>query len=160
MARKLLLLLGAMWMYNANAQRLSPEIVSSVGATYQGASMQIDWTLGELAVTTLQNSTQQVTQGFHQPVYSVTSIHELTVEAGQIKVYPNPASDFVNIEIEPEYLGKTELTLYSMQGQRLYRQSINQITERMSIRHLPPGTYILMVKHADGRRLSQRIVKY
>ncbi|MCB0844311.1 MAG: T9SS type A sorting domain-containing protein [Bacteroidetes bacterium] len=77
-----------------------------------------------------------------------------------IKVYPNPASDFVNIEIEPEYLGKTELTLYSLQGQRLHRQSVNQITERISIGHLPQGTYILMVKHADGRRLSQRIVKY
>lgn len=59
---------------NTYAQNSSPEIVSSAGATYKGNSMQIDWTLGELAITSIQNSSQQLTQGFHQPNYTITSV--------------------------------------------------------------------------------------
>lgn len=145
MARKLLLLLGAMWMYNANAQRLGPEIVSSAGATYQGASMQIDWTLGELAVTTLQNPTQQVTQGFHQPVYSVTSIHELTVEAGQIKVYPNPTSGQLGISLAFDRSREIQMKLFDLHGRLIWAKEDQgeQISESILLSQLSSGPYFL-----------------
>ena len=145
MARNLILLLGAMWMYNANAQRLSPEIVSSAGETYQGVSMQIDWTLGELAITTIQNPTRQVTQGFHQPGYTITSIHEWPEEIGEIKVYPNPTSGRLTINLAFDRSRDIQIKLFDLHGRLNWTKDYRgeQISESISLSQLSSGSYFL-----------------
>jgi len=49
-----------------NEQRSSLDIVSSAGETFKNNTIQIDWTIGESFNTTIQNQSQQITQGFHQ----------------------------------------------------------------------------------------------
>ncbi len=57
-----------------NAQSVSPEVIASAGESFQGTSMKIDWTLGEIAVTTIQNGERVITQGFHQPYFTITKM--------------------------------------------------------------------------------------
>ena len=69
MNRAFLLLLFIFWMHGLYSQSSSSEILSTAGETFQSTSMQIDWTLGELAIETIHHSNRQITQGFHQPNY-------------------------------------------------------------------------------------------
>jgi len=95
MRSRYFLLFTLMWIGHVHAQSSNPEVLSSAGDTFQGDNVRIEWTLGELAITTIQNPPQQITQGFHQPVYTITSVDELPEGIGQISVFPNPTSDVI-----------------------------------------------------------------
>lgn len=156
MKRTLFLLFTAIWICNVNAQSSSPEIVSSAGETYQGSSMQIDWTLGELAITTIQNSSQQITQGFHQPYYTITSVSELPQEIGEIKVYPNPTSDRIEMKLNFDQSRTVNIQLIDLSGKLIWtgEQIGSQIEEMKNIENLTSGTYFLNFL-IDGNKYSQ-----
>jgi len=134
-----------MWICDGNAQGSNPEIVSSAGETFQGNNMQIDWTLGELAITTIQNSSQQVTQGFHQPNYTITSIDELPQKIGEIKVYPNPTSDRIEMKLNFDQNRNIKIQLKDFNGRLIWSTEINvsQIEHVENISNLPNGNYFL-----------------
>ena len=145
MNKLLLFLLLASWTNNVYSQSLSPEIVSTAGETFQGTSIQIDWTLGELAITTIQNSTLQITQGFHQPNYIVTNVDEHPQKIGQINVFPNPTSDWLEITISFNQMKEVCTRLFDIHG-KLILEKENQgkfISESISLSELPNGNYFL-----------------
>ena len=156
MIKILLSLLIALWISNVDAQIASPEIVSSAGDTYQGNSMQIDWTLGELAITTIQNSSQKITQGFHQPNYTITSVNELQQEIGQIRVYPNPTSDRIEMELYFDQIRDVQIQLVDLNGRLIWVKEENgsQIEQIENIENLSNGTYFLYFL-IDDKQYSQ-----
>ncbi|MBK6949334.1 MAG: hypothetical protein IPH16_15855 [Haliscomenobacter sp.] len=70
------------------SQQARQEVLSSTGGNIKGKSIQVDWTIGELVITTIQNANIQITQGFHQPGVSLTNLAVLPLEVGQIMVFP------------------------------------------------------------------------
>lgn len=50
-----------------SAQSLSPSVISSAGFSYASPDLQVDMTIGETFITTLQSQNVILTQGFHQP---------------------------------------------------------------------------------------------
>lgn len=145
MKRVLLIVLCAICIGKLNAQSSSPEIVSSAGATFQGNAMQIDWTLGELAITNIQNSSQRVTQGFHQSSYTITSVRELPKEVGQIRVYPIPTSDWIEMELNFDQTRNIRIQLIDNNGRLLWNKEENgaQIKRAEKIKNLSSGTYFI-----------------
>ena len=107
--------------------------------------MQIDWTLGELTITTLQNSSQQISQGFHQPNYIITSIEELPTEIGQISIHPNPTSGWLEMNLNFARSEKVQIQLFDIQGKLIWtinKQGI-QISEKTNLADLPSANYFL-----------------
>lgn len=47
--------------------QLTPVVIGSAGTTGNSATMNISWSAGEMAVTTVDNGNVFLTQGFHQP---------------------------------------------------------------------------------------------
>src|SRR4051812_17636893 len=85
-----------------SAQQIERSILSSAGYEHSASnSMSLEWTLGELAVTTASNSEFKLTQGFHQPFTKVyTHAAEVT-----FNVWPNPTADNVTVtanQVVPE----------------------------------------------------------
>ncbi len=145
MKRTFFLLLFAMWICNINAQSSNPEVVSSAGETYQGNSMQIDWTLGELAITSIQNSSQQITQGFHQTNYTITSVNELPQKIGKITVFPNPTSDKIEIQLNFAQAKDVKIQLVDLNGRLIWstEQNGSQIEQIKDLTNLSNGSYFL-----------------
>jgi hypothetical protein len=52
---------------NANAQSLSPTVVTTSGGYYPSNNASLSWTLGEIATETFSNGGYILTQGFQQP---------------------------------------------------------------------------------------------
>jgi hypothetical protein len=61
-----LLLLGCFVVSSASSQSISPSVIGAAGGSGSAGGVTIDWTVGELAVTTLNNGSNILTQGFHQ----------------------------------------------------------------------------------------------
>lgn len=151
----LMLLIGL----NSYAQDISPQVVATAGTTYEGTSFLLDWTLGEVAITTIQNDDVQVTQGFHQPYYTITSTRDLHEEIGQVKVYPNPVSNWLEIELLFQQEQEVLLQLFSGQGQLIWTQSLKgqQLSDRKNLEALPAGLYYLHIK--EQQQLFSQTIK-
>lgn len=145
MKKTILLLLISFLYSNVFCQNSEPSVISTAGEVFQGNSMSIEWTLGETAVTTINNSSNQITQGFHQPYYVITSIGNIPSFVTQIDVFPNPTSDWLQINLLLDKNRKIEFQLYDLIGKMVW-QSKNQgveITEKKSLKDLPSSTYFL-----------------
>ncbi len=121
-------------------------VVASAGRSYQATAMQIDWTLGELATTTIQNASQQITQGFHQANYIITNTTPiLAPEIGQIQVYPNPTTSRLEIKLNFEQERKVDIQLMDVNGRiiQTYTGNKSQVEGIREIGHLPNGNYFL-----------------
>jgi TonB family protein len=69
------------------------------------------------------------------------------------KIYPNPASDFINIKLEslPQNL---EFNLVSLNGQIIKQGDINEIDQRIDLPNLTNGFYIMTLK-SNSLKLSK-----
>lgn len=73
----------------------------------------------------------------------------LTDKSGTIKVYPNPASDYVDVVFDGEQID-VEIFLISSVGQPLLFESFDILNgKRISVRDLPVGMYFLKIKHQN-----------
>lgn len=82
----------------------------------------------------------------------VSSVYEIVNRL--IEVYPNPTSEFINIEIDGPL--DFETRLYDLKG-KLVRKTSN--TSKISIISIPAGTYLLEIKDAKtGHKQIERIV--
>lgn len=156
-----MILLGLLCTYCIQAQMVSPTVVASTGGTYQGANMQLDWTLGELAVTAIDYSTGQLTQGFHQPNYLITNIQELTEEIGQITVFPNPTTDQVQMKLKFDHPRNVKVELFQLDGRVLWTKTLQgyelEITKDVS--HLPNAPYFLRFSIGDDQYFKTLVIQ-
>lgn len=85
---------------------------------------------------------------------STSAIEEtFTAETGKLSIYPNPATDAVNILADEEI---TAISLFNISGALLNTEAeINGNTARMNIEELPAGTYILRVNDKSAKLIKK-----
>jgi hypothetical protein len=79
-----------------------------------------------------------------------------------VLVYPNPATNALNIRLENSDDYISHISLHNLIGQLVYEADIDiTITDSyiVEITDLPSGIYILNVELTQGRTFSQRITK-
>ncbi len=72
-----------------------------------------------------------------------------------ILLYPNPATDFLSIELEDT--NWTSLSIFNVTGQEV--MIVNEFSNRINISSLQTGTYFVNVKTAQGSETIQFLVK-
>lgn len=73
----------------------------------------------------------------------------------QLNIYPNPATDVLNVDVGEIETG--ELELYSLSGQLQLGQPISSKLQTLDISDIPEGTYLLRVKTSEGS-YSKKVV--
>jgi hypothetical protein len=93
-------------------------ILSSAGNNKVEGYAQISWTLGDFQVKTFKNSDVILTQGFLQSRIIITGIQNpnKTDNAIQMKCFPNPVQNILQIEIAETINEQLILELYSSDG--------------------------------------------
>jgi len=86
-------------------------------------------------------------------------INDKFVESAKVTVWPNPASDILNIAFDQEIQSEVSIEIYNMAGQRLLHTTVmpnwgNKDTQ-LQIGHLPSGVYAIGV---SGTHRSLRAV--
>lgn len=77
----------------------------------------------------------------------------------EVKIFPNPVRDVLNIQLPSSYVNKSDLLIYGIDGKFISsrRPAVNNIM--MNVLSLPAGTYILQIIKANGDKESFRFVK-
>jgi hypothetical protein len=143
MKRYLLLILVSFFALGALAQK--QEVISSAGGYYTSASINISWTLGETIIPSYGPTNGLIlTHGF-QSVLRTVIVEENIDAPVKVTVYPNPASDFLNITFQEPLDASVKLYLFDTQG-KLFKTSVIESTTtetQVNFQDLPSGVYLL-----------------
>lgn len=130
------------------AQSIAQQVIGSTGTTWSANGITLDFTVGEIAITTLNDNTSILTQGFHQLPYALITIDP--VEPILFSLYPNPTSGLV--VIEGDNIQQTEI--YALSGQKVFQTN----DSRFDISHLAAGVYIARIRTLE-QTIHKRVVK-
>jgi len=83
----------------------------------------------------------------------VTSISDPTADMF-ISVYPNPATDYVNIQTNFEI---SNLKVVNYVGQVVFDQDTDQMIYQINTSHFSPGMYFVQIENAEGTVVTKRL---
>lgn len=151
------IILGILFTTVLCSQESNQNVLSSAGGTFEGASIQLDWTLGELAVNTINNPNLIVTQGFHQPYNNVTDLSDLPPELGLIQVFPNPVRDRLNLHIDLKSNEDVKIVLFDVAGELVIEDEINGDKKYhvKDLGNLVSGTYFLKLSLLESEYVEK-----
>ncbi len=72
--------------------------------------------------------------------------------ASVVNVYPNPANDEINIDLDNLYGGSASITVINILGQTVYSTSLTSKNMKINSSSFAPGVYSIMCNTADGSR--------
>ena len=152
--KKLLLILLCLPMIGFG-QNNTPSLVSSSGDYYATPDIYMEYSLGEIVIETFLPANNPLplvynilTQGFHQEKLTVqTSLVELEVIS---KVYPNPTTDMLIIELEQNVVA--DLIVYDINGKVVLEDKLNkEQSKQLDFSYLTQGNYLLHINIADKK---------
>jgi hypothetical protein len=86
---------------------------------------------------------------------SLVGIDEIKIY--NIKFYPNPAQDFVSIDL-PKNINQAQLSIYNLTGQLVLQKQITLANQTIAIPELSNGMYIFVIQNEDRVIGRQRVV--
>jgi hypothetical protein len=137
----------------SQAQSIAPSVVSSGGDFFSNSQGMIAWTVGEPMTETYSSASNFVTQGFHQPLDSITSIGEPGIPVNA-SVYPNPTTDFVNIQFGEDVSGLFVIDVYNALGQRMQTEQFSASASgrtQINLSGYATGVYFIQVRAVNGK---------
>lgn len=125
------------------AQSTAGEVIANGGEFYENGNGSLSWTLGEPVIETISNGTNTLTQGFQQNSYTITEISEVMNPEFNIRVYPNPTSDIINIDGKDLEIGTIEM--FDMNGKLVLSEEINDTCYQLNIQDKTVAYYLLKI---------------
>jgi hypothetical protein len=91
--------------------------------------------------------------------YSKIIALDVNCGKGSILVYPNPASDFVNINITGADSKGTQATMYNAAGQKVMSRSLQNGSHQLDISRLASGVYHINLVNSNGTENVKLVVQ-
>jgi hypothetical protein len=164
--KNVLILIFVLMYNNSYTQQISPDAVTSSGASMSQSNGSVSFTVGEITVKTITDGTYTISQGFTNTAAqttTVTAIQETKSDVLKLSIYPNPASALVFVDILHSKLPFIRLTINDIQGRLISEEryaTSNNNHIGINIQDWNPGTYLLYFADLQGDLLgSYKIVK-
>lgn len=142
-----------------NAQRLERQVIGSMGGVYQGSNLNVHFTVGETVVKSVTDGSFYINQGFQQGGAEILTSTTRELIPVKYKLYPNPASHWIKIELSSEREGNVQMEILDVTG-----KVVRQISESFSIggeqghyvdlAAIPAGTYFVMIRDMEARPIT------
>ena len=133
---------------------------TAAGGGASGSGGNAAYSVGQIVYTTNTGAGGSVAQGVQQP-YEISIV--LGLEDHQIslnmKVYPNPTSDFLILNVGNFELSTLNFELFDVSGKLLESKKITSSTETISMENLPSSTYFLKVTSNNEEVKTFKIIK-
>jgi len=132
------------FLASADAQQLSPEVIASAGDYFEQNNGSLSWTLGEIAIETLNEENAILTQGFQQSNFTMVTLREIENDY-EIRLFPNPTRDILSITFDNfSTQSNMELCLMDLQGKVIWTEKIDiSKNKNFDIAHLAAGMYLV-----------------
>jgi hypothetical protein len=158
MKRCILLLTMMLFALSVSAQ-VKQEVIASAGGYNVNGNLSISWTLGETIIPTFKNGDLVLTHGFQQQLI-ITTIEENIDALVHLKVFPNPASDVLNIQFEIPADEEIIVMILDSQGKLIKKETIEitMVEKQINLQDIAAGIYFLRL--TKGKKINiYKVVK-
>ncbi|HEV8286991.1 MAG TPA: T9SS type A sorting domain-containing protein [Chitinophagaceae bacterium] len=151
------------------SQSSTPSVINASGGSSQNGYYQFEWSIGEMSLVNEMGSSLNslnrlvVTNGFLQPYLLHETVNNPYGILGpdEIKVFPTPASSYVEINLFTRQQGQLKITFLDGIGQKVYSVEFHtygvDLIHRIPISRLSAGAYVLHLElNADAGFVSKR----
>lgn len=128
------------------------EVISTSGGSYKNSTTTIDFSVGELMISTLSTNQVVVTQGFHQSFKATITTLEPSNFPIEVSVFPNPTSDYINISTE-DFSDEIAYRLYNINGVLISQGTFSKNT-KLSINSYTKGFYQLLLTNSNQQLIQ------
>ncbi len=148
--KKVLLILFLLAANLVQAQSLTPTVVASTGNFKVTGGFSLSSTVGEPVTTTATAGSFILTQGFQQQTLKGVSVQDVNLGNLDIKVFPNPAAEEVNVLIFSPNASTTMVKLFDVLGREIAVPTniINEGAQKqftMNLNQLSASMYFITV---------------
>jgi len=159
MDKKILLLVYTLIItFYVRGQSISPMVIANSGTYVSTGTNSLEFTLGELAVSTLNNTGNIITQGFHQTYTGSSYINEEEV-GFTVNVYPNPTYHEVNVVLNSLLPMEFTAVVYDSYGRQIFNSSVSSSSKlTLDFTTLAAGTYFITL-HNSINHLSIKTIQ-
>lgn len=132
-------------IFSSTSYFYGQEVISPSGNAYNNGGINLYWTIGETITTTQDDGNNIITQGFHQPQVTISTVKESTHTV--FTVYPNPTTNYFTIEANNKVNSSAFLT--DLNGKKIQSFLLNELKTQINIEEYPTGVYLLTIKEND-----------
>ena len=119
-------------------------VVSSTGGNQKGSGGSVSFTIGEVVVALSSGQGGGMSAGVQQP-YEFFILGGEEYRDTDLKVGPNPTTDFLILTVNNFSLSGMRYVLYNINGQFIQSGDIGVSDTRVYMQDYPPSIYILKV---------------
>jgi hypothetical protein len=120
------------------------DVIASAGDYSLSGGVSVSWTLGETVIPTYQNGDLILTHGFQQQLIVATLEKNLDLQV-EILIYPNPASDILNVQFGSPTEEVMSLLLIDTRGRvvKTISVEISSSEKQINMQDMAAGLYYL-----------------
>ena len=142
------------FLFNCRSQSLTPSVINTSGGSFQFGYYQLEWSIGELALIgdmTSSNNSLVITNGFIQPFTQnpATNNSNNVFRNDEIRIFPNPASSYVEINLFTKQKGRVTFSFHDAAGRKILTTTDSYygvgLIKRIPVSQLPNEVYMLHV---------------
>ena len=151
---------GVFFSSLTNAQSIAPQSVNSGGTKMTQSNGSLSFTVGELVVLAQTDANgNSLGNGFTSGAAvstSVLSVTEANKDLLNVKVYPNPTTELVFVDILATKLSWVTIDIVDAQGKQLSTQKYAGMSNHIGINtaSYTAGTYFLVLKDDANTTLA------
>lgn len=148
------------------SQSIIPSVINASGGVSQQGYYQFEWSVGEMSLVNQMESKPSLvvlTNGFLQPyiLHPGANYSNNQFGADELKVFPTPASSYVEIDLRTKQQGRLKICFYNALGQKVYSTEVQSfgvdLIQRIPVNSFVQGTYLLHIElDADPNFVSKK----
>jgi len=96
-------------------------------------------------------------EGSASSFIEVTGIEHMITS--QMKIYPNPANDFIHVEWPADWIGSAQLEMTDLTGRVIYSKNCDLEAERIDTKSISPGYYLIQVYSPEGEGSTKILIE-
>lgn len=137
------------------------ETITAAGGNASGSGGSASYTAGQVVYNTFTGSSGSVAEGVQQPyeISTITSIKDSEWINLFMKVYPNPAHEFLTLQVDESDISNLYFQLFDINGRLLRNERITNRLTSIYMSDLAPATYILKIVEGNSEIKSFKIIK-
>ncbi len=160
--KRLIIFFTAIYVFSYGSIILGQNAITASGGNATGDGGSASYSVGQIVYTTNTSETYgSVAQGVQQPyeISVVTALEKSENISLEMKIYPNPSSDFLRLKIEGSEVEDLRYQLYNINGNMLLDNKLMGTESDISMQNFPPSTYILKVIRGNKEMKTFKIIK-
>ena len=157
--RTIFLIANILFAFSFYSQNLDHFVIGTDGGYAGNNQFSLSYTIGEIVTELGSDSVNNIdlTQGFQQAYISIVSTENHIAEI-DISVFPNPAVNYLNVNISDLSKVKT-YAMYDMSGKLLLQQEIISNQFEVSFSNFSSGNYLLIFKNDQQKLKTLKVQK-